>query len=88
MGGEYDRYHKYSVSGVEERLIETHFQAYLDGSDFDLDGYSTPEMESMYDTFKTGWIMAQAFTCPRVKRKEYDEKHKRKETNHDSEDSK
>jgi len=75
MNDEYSRYHKYSVSQIEEQVIEKHFDAYIDGNDFDLSGMSTPEMKGMYNTFKTGWIMARAFTSNRVYRIEWDEKH-------------
>ena len=53
--------HIYSkLSKTEEMVIKEHFNIWIEGNTDE--EYSSPEMRSMYDQFKSAWIMCQMFT--------------------------
>lgn len=50
------------LSKTEEVVIKQHFNVWIqEGMDGD-DCYSSPELQGMYDQFKSSWIMCQMFT--------------------------
>lgn len=49
------------LSKTEEVVIEQHFNIWIEGN-LSMEDCSAPEMRSMYDQFKSTWIMCQMFT--------------------------
>jgi hypothetical protein len=56
-------YKQYKISAPEEIIIKRNFEIYLRDSGINPDdsGWSQPEMDHFYDTFKHGWIMGLSF---------------------------
>lgn len=54
---EYKEYDK-SLTRLEKKILEKHFNFYVEGNDC-FNYLSKPEMEQMFDVFKSGWIFSQ-----------------------------
>ena len=50
-----------NLSKTEEMVIKQHFDIFIQGNS-GMEECSTPELLSMYDQFKSSWIMCQMFT--------------------------
>ena len=62
---DWEKLRKYwdSITPVEEKVIEQHFQAMLEGnSDYIDEDASREEVRHHYHTFKQAWVMARLFT--------------------------
>jgi len=61
---EWDQFRTYeeNMSGVEEKLIENHFNQMSEGNDWGQDGWSSPEAQFYFSLFRYGWMLGRMFT--------------------------
>ena len=46
---------------TELKIIGSCFKKFLEDNDIDDSGWSQPEMDFQFDTFKTGWMLCQEY---------------------------